>query len=168
MPELPKVKLPQQRVLPNFDYPFWCPKCERVRGIDDNEATCLNTVPQAMSYHSFGMCEECVAFSSAHPDQVLLNEQKYLEKQAQKEAELRAKLERTVYRVYINEQSEKITNAAYALSISGLEFWKFAFERDGKYISKARKLVEQPQAEQVCNILKNKGLDAFYERENLT
>jgi len=154
-----------RKVAPSYSTPWFCTKCEQIRGVPEDEATLLNTAPQGLSWNSFEMCTECYTFSQQYPDKVEENKKAFQERERQKAEAIKAKIERTVWRVCLEEENPRMPTGDYAKSISGLDFTKYPIETERGYVTKSRELVELDQAEQAVNILQNKGLSAWYESE---
>jgi len=148
--------------------PRFCTRCEEIRGNMDGGSN-LASSPQHLMWHSFKMCSECYVFQRDHPEEAAANMKRYAEDKAAREKAANEAVLAMRFRVYFLETNPALRNSDFVNSISPVKFNKFpGFIIRGKaevYGTKSKVLVNEDKAKEVVELLKSKGLEAWYAED---
>ena len=167
LPDKPGENLKEYKS-PYGKIPFFCPRCDEIRGTED-KGTVMQNCHEELMWKSFGMCSACYLFSRDNPELAAINQKKWKEKQEKKKAEEQAIRDSAKYRIYF-EDNTKFGRSSFVNSFSPVEFGKFAYPYEGKeelQAVKSKKKVNLEEAQKIVALIRSKDIDAWFVEEEI-
>ena len=173
LPEKPGDNL-QEVKNPYGKIPFFCPRCDEIRGTED-KGTCMQASHhEELMWKSFGMCSACYLFSRDNPELAAINQTKWKEKKEKLKEEAKSLRDASKYRVYF-EDNTKFGRSSYVNSFSPIEFSNFAYPyekpvQEGQkpeniFAVKSKKKVTLEEAEKIVKLIQSKDIEAWFVEE---